>query len=204
MRRRETRFLAPFVAALAIGAAAPVWAAPDDSAERRQLAGELMGIVPYSDAEGEQESVQMVLVSLRTAFGDAMTPYAEREASAAALEAWRKAPSVNQLTRTLLETRLTADELREAIAYTRSPIAAKVRAAPARAETETPGDYIARLMTPAEYEAFLAIIARPGIRKYMTVVKEAGEPLGKTLGADLRVSLDKRCPQRTEPLPWCR
>lgn len=190
--------------AIAVSTLAPAWAqTPADLAVRKELVAELMAIVPYSDADAEREAVDGMVVEFRKKFGDRMTPYAEGEARAATLEAWRKVPSVTTTTREMLEAKLSVEELREAIAFTRSPIALKMRAAPPQGATESQADYISRVMTPDEFQAFLVMIQQPGTMRYLTVIKEAAQPMGQDFGEHLWTSLSARCPKKTAPLPWC-
>ncbi len=191
------------VAALVLGVfstGAPARA--DDLAERRSLVAELVAIVPYSDADSERVRVDGVVEGLDKAYPEGLTPYARQQAREAVLESWAKHPPMRQVIVEGLETRLTVDELREAIAFTRSPIAAKIRASPPRIG-ESDGERLQRALNAEEQAEFMRMIQQPGFQKYMAVLQDAAIPLGQAVASDFKVSLRTRCAAPKEPLPWC-
>lgn len=177
-------------------------ATADDLAERRKLVAELVGIVPYSDADAEREMADGLIAALRKAYPAGMTPYAEQEARAAVIAAWRKHPSISRMIVDLLETRLTTDELKAAIAFTRSPVALKIRANP-----PLPGEaeiaQFQRVLNADEQAEFIRMMQQPGMKKYLAVLQEAATPIGKAVGEDMVVELKARCAAPKQPLPWC-
>ncbi len=196
---------AAVIAASAVAPAARAVAAPavraDDLAARRALVAMLFAIVPYSDADSERTRVEGGLAALRETY-PGMSTYAEEQGREVIRDLWRKHPSMRAAIIEGLETRLTADELREAIAFTNSPQARKVRANP-KLPGEADAARFERALNAEEQAEFLRLVQAPGFQKYLAAIQDAVTPIAQAVADDLPGALAARCPTAREPLPWC-